>query len=485
MKKLIYLLLVLGILQLAVALLTYGFSLYDDEAIWHYMGRSWLRMGIAPYRESFDNKTPLIWLIYGISDLLFGVNYWFPRVLGTIVEMIGVWYVYKIALHLAGRRTGIIAMTMYGLALLWRCTEGRFPSLTETFEVTFINIAVFLALAAKGKRSYVASGLAAGVAIAFRLTGLVPAAAIFLFSIRKRGALTFAASAAACIAALVAMTLLAGIHLRDLWQFAFLINFQRGQPFDYHLYLTRLTRAFFHCELVCFYPLALLYFLMTRKADILLAWLIGGCLYILMLGTFSEAYFKDILPPLAIAAAAAVDVLVTKANISFGKALAVIWICFLPKDTEPFFSAMEITDPGATTGRSQDYCSPPYPPLTNYARKQVGLWIKTNTRSNEIVYVPTPTVLVYTERRCPALYFSAGAEWAAARRSFYHQMTINQPDLIALPLNTGNEANVTAEQRDYMHNLARSAAYRTDTCINGYAIYRKVRSITESSMLSR
>lgn len=475
MKKAIYLLLILGLLQLAVSLFTYGFSLYDDEAIWHYMGRSWLRMGIAPYQVSFDNKTPLIWLIYGISDLLFGVNYWFPRVLGTIVEIIGVWYVYKIALHLAGRRTGIMAMTMYGLALLWRCTEGRYPSLTETYEVTFINIAIFLALTANGKKSYVASGLAAGFGIAFRLTGLTGAGAIFLFSFRKRGAITFAASAAVCFAVLLALPLLFGIHLKDLWQFSFLINFQRGQPFDYHLYWTRLTRAFFHCELVCFYPLALLYFLMTRKADILLTWLIGGCVYILLLGTFSEAYFKDILPPLAIAAAAAVDTLATKANISFGKTLAVIWICFFPKETEPFFSAEEIGDPGVTTGTSQAYCSPPYPPLTNYARKQVGLWIKANTRPDEIVYVPTPTVLVYTERRCPALYFSAGAEWETARHSFYHQISINTPDLIALPLNTGNEANVTAEQRDYMHNLANSAAYRVDTCINGYTIYRKAK----------
>ena len=472
MKKLIYLLLVLGALQLAVALLTSGFSLYDDEAMWHYMGRSWLRMGIIPYQTNFDNKTPLIWLIYGISDLLFGVNYWFPRVVGTIVEMIGVWYVYKIALHLAGRRTGIIAMTMYGLALLWRCTEGRYPSLTETFEVTFINIAIFIALTAKGKRSYIASGLSAGLGIAFRLTGLAGAGAIFLFSFRKKGAFTFAISVAACIVALVVMILLSGIHLRDLWQFGFLINFQRGEAFDLHLYLTRLTKGFFHCELACFYPLALLYFLMTRKADILLTWLIGGCLYILLLGTFSEAYFKDILPPLAIAAAATTDVLITKANISFGKALAVVWICFLPKDLEPFFAAYELIKPAESTGTSQSYCTPPYPPLTNYARKRLGLWIKTNTRPDDIVYVPTVTVLVYTERPCLALYFSVGADWEAARIAFYHQMTIKKPELIALPLNPGNEITVNPEQRDYMHNLARSAEYRTDTCINGYVIYR-------------
>jgi hypothetical protein len=474
MKKLLGLLLVLGMLQLAVSLLTFGFSLYDDEAIWHYIGRTWLRMGIIPYQQSFDNKTPLIWLVFGFSDLLFGVNYWFPRLLGTIVELVGVWYVFKIGAHLGGRRTGILAMTMYGLALLWRCTEGRYPSLTETFEVTFVTIAIFLTLTATGKRNFVVIGLLTGLAIAFRLTGLTAAAAIFLFSWRKRGAFTFAASAVGCGIGLVALTLLAGIHGKEFLQFGLLINFQRGQPFDPALYLTRMTRAFFHNELVCFYPLALLYFAMTRKADILLVWLVGGCLYILALGTFSEAYFKDILPPLAIAAAAAVDLLATKAGISFRKTLAVIWICFFPKDTEPLFAATEMTNPGAHTGTSESYCAPPYPPLTNYARKQVGLWIKMHTRPDDIVYVPTPTVLVYTERRCPALYFSAGANWEAARLVFYQQLANRKPDLIALPLNAGNESNVSPEQREHLHSLAQSEAYRADTCINGYSIYRLV-----------
>ena len=481
MKKLIYLLLILGLLQLAVSLFTYGFTLYDDEAIWHYIGRNWLRWGIPPYQGGFDNKTPLIFLIYGISDLLFGVNYWFPRVIGTVVETVGVWYVFKIAMYLAGRRAGIMAMTMYGLALLWRSTEGRYPSLTETYEVTLINIAVYLSLVSKGSRDHFRIGLVAGLGVAFRLTGLAGAVAIFLFSGRRRKAFNFAAGVTTCVVVLLAAAALSGVRLKDLWQYAFLNNFHgSGQPFDWRLYLTRLTKGFFHNELLFFYPLTLTYFITKRKADILLTWLTGSCCCILMLGAFSEAYFKDILPPLAIASAACIDIFGKAINLSFRKALAVIWICFFPKDTEPLFSALDRNHPGAGTGTPESYCIAPYPPLTNFARKRLGLWIKANTQPNEKVYVPTPTVLVYTERQCPIISFSAG-EWESARNTFYRQMNANKPDLLALPLNSGYEANVSAEQRNFIHSLAASPAYRADTCIYGYTIYHFVQPVTDTS----
>jgi hypothetical protein len=183
---------------------------------------------------------------------------------------------------------------------------------------------------------------------------------------------------------------------------------------------------------------------------------------------------------LAIASAACIDIFLKATNLSFRKTLAVIWICFFPKDTEPLFSALDMNHPGAGTGTPESYCIPPYPPLTNYARKQLGFWIKANTQPNEKVYVPTPTVLVYTERQCPTISFSAG-EWESARNTFYQQMNANRPNLLALPLNSGYETNVSAEQRNFIHSLAASPAYRADTCIYGYTIYRLLHPITDNS----
>ena len=70
------------ILQLLVALLSNHLNF--DEAMWQYIGRNWFRNGMVPYGGGVDNKSPLIFAVFGLSDKLFGVNCWFPRILGTV-----------------------------------------------------------------------------------------------------------------------------------------------------------------------------------------------------------------------------------------------------------------------------------------------------------------------------------------------------------------------------------------------------------------
>src|SRR5579871_5354318 len=97
------------ILQLIVAFFTYYHSLTFDEAMWQYIGRNWFRNGLVPYTGGVDNKSPMIFAIFGLSDKLFGVNYWFGRVLGALVQSVGIYYLYKLAKHIAGEQAGILA----------------------------------------------------------------------------------------------------------------------------------------------------------------------------------------------------------------------------------------------------------------------------------------------------------------------------------------------------------------------------------------
>src|SRR6476661_2989376 len=136
----IHLIIMMGILQLLVTLLTYGFTLSFAEAMWHYIGRNWFRNGLTPYSGGIDNKSPLIFAIFGLSDKLFGVNFWFPRIIGTFCQSVGLYFVYKIAKHLAGDRAGVFAVTLYGLSLLWKNTGGSYVSFTETYAGMFIII---------------------------------------------------------------------------------------------------------------------------------------------------------------------------------------------------------------------------------------------------------------------------------------------------------------------------------------------------------
>ena len=110
------------ILQLLVALLPNHLNF--DEAMWQYIGRNWFRNGLVPYSGGVDNKSPLIFALFGLSDKLFGVNCWFPRIVGTACQSAGIYYVYKIAKHIASDYAAIFSITIYGLSLLWKSTDG-------------------------------------------------------------------------------------------------------------------------------------------------------------------------------------------------------------------------------------------------------------------------------------------------------------------------------------------------------------------------
>src|SRR5687767_14946936 len=109
------LILLLAFLQLIVALFTNTLTFTHEESMWHYIGRNWFRHGMTPYEGGIDNKSPFLFAIYGVSDWLFGINYWFPRVVGIVVQSVGIYYLYKIARHLAGDRAGLFALSLYGL----------------------------------------------------------------------------------------------------------------------------------------------------------------------------------------------------------------------------------------------------------------------------------------------------------------------------------------------------------------------------------
>ena len=473
-RKLFYLFLVLVILQLAVTLLTYGFALYVDEAVWHYIGRNWFRHGLVPYKGGYDNKTPLIFLIYGISDRLFGVNYWFPRVVGTLVQSVGIWYLYRIALHLGGRRTGILAVSMYGLSVLWQSTNGRFASMTETYEVACVIISVYFFLKAKRGTDYFISGLLAGLGFAFRFTAVGALLTLLLFSLRRgwRSTLYLGAGLMTCLGVLAGAAWLAGIDLGELWNFTFADNFRPGSILnrDPTRFIELFMKGFFHSELILFYPTLVAWFLIKKRIDLLGGWLLGGCLCICALGVFAEAHFKDILPPLSLIGALTIGQLLEKYGLSFRKTLAVIWICFFPKSAEPILCIRNMLVPAVVTSHS---CRPPYSPLDNYSRKQLGLWIKANTGIHDKVYVANyaPAILVYTERLCPSIYFTT-TETEKAKKTFYREMNENKPDLVAVPLCADYNTNVSAEQRTFIQNFVSSSDYRADTCLYNHMIYR-------------
>jgi len=66
-----------GLLFSAVSL-AYPFG--RDQGLYHYVGREWFH-GALPYRDMMDQKTPVIYFVFGLANALFGEHLWSVRVL--------------------------------------------------------------------------------------------------------------------------------------------------------------------------------------------------------------------------------------------------------------------------------------------------------------------------------------------------------------------------------------------------------------------
>ena len=465
--------LLLVILQLAVALLTDGFALSFDEAMWHYIGRNWFRNGLAPYSGGVDNKSPLIFAVFGLSDKLFGVNYWFPRVLGTVVQSVGIHYVYKIAKYVADHRTGIFAVSIYGLSLLWHGTGGKYVSYTETYEVTFIILAFYKSLTAQNKGDMFVSGLLAGIAIAFRLTAVFAVAAILIGCVRKNRSFIFpfCTGTLSALGCLLLIAFFAGINIRMMLDHMVLDNFTSGSATDHSFAwkLHNFADKFIWSAMPIFYPFLSWYLFFKRRVDPFVLWFVFALIGIAAVGIFDAVHLKEVLPPLAIMSAACIGYFIDNYKLSPAIFVVAMTLIFFPKSMEQvrniklLFSEKPKTD---------QVCSPPYTIPGEGTRKLLGQWVRDNTNPSDMVFVAGfgAQVQVYTERISPTIYFNV-TQTPAARQRFYSDMKHNKPAMVLVPLFPEYKQQVGADLCNFVDSLV-TVNYRLMECRYNYNVYR-------------
>jgi 4-amino-4-deoxy-L-arabinose transferase-like glycosyltransferase len=331
------LIITLALLQLSMSLLYFHFTF--DEAMWEYIGRNWFRHGLVPYTGGVDNKSPLIYLLFGLSDKLFGANYWFPRLVGTFVQSAGIYFVYKIATRLANEQAGIFAVTVYGLSLLWKSTDGVDVSLTQTYAVTFILMAVYGCISGTKGKEFFLAGLLAGLGFGFRFSAGFGIAAICVFLFRKSLKFTvyFLTGLISSVLAQAILLYLSGVNLFDFLAYAFTDNFGSGSITDRNFTwrLENFVHAFFYTELILFYPLVAAYFFIRKKVDFLAVWLICEFIGINVLSMYATAHFKNLLPVLSIMSGLSISHLIETYKVPLKPLLVIVWISFFPKTLEP------------------------------------------------------------------------------------------------------------------------------------------------------
>jgi len=472
--QVLYVIIILALLQLFVTLLTNGFALSPDEATWHYIGRNWFRNGLIPYHGGVDNKSPLIFVVFGLSDKLFGVNYWFPRVFGTMCQSIGIYYLYKIAKKIAGWRAGMLAISFYGLSVLWHGVDGRYVSYTETYDVMFTIISFYFFLSSKRQKGFFISGFIAAMGLGFRLSAFFSITALFIASRHKKRIYTlmFCLGILSGILFLALIGFLAGIDLHEFYTYALIDNFGAGSTTDHDFWwrMVQFYNMFFYSELILFYPLLLVYLFVKRRVDWLVLWIIFVFIGINVVGNYARVDLKELLPAMALTGAFVLAHLINLYNISMKQVMLIIWICFSSKLVEPLLNFQRVF-----TGefqKAENFCHEPFIQPDESASRQLGLWIKSNTSPGEKVLVAGygAQVQVYAERISPSIYFCA-TQTKLAKERFFNDIKRGKPEMILVPLFPEYKQFINADLRTYIDELV-AKDYYFDRCMFNYNIYK-------------
>jgi hypothetical protein len=462
---------ILVVIQLAIAFFTEPMIFTHEEAMWQYIGRNWIRNGMVPYAGGIDNKSPLIFFIFGISDRLFGVNFWFPRLLGIAVQSAGIFLLYKIALKTIGHRAGLFAISFYGLSLAWRTTGGKYVSFTETYAIACILGAVYVSILFRNHRQIFFGGMMAGFGLGFRLSavfGILPLLVLNLNRSRKTGCIFFLGILSATVFLLLC-GLWAGIGLNEYIFYGFTDNFGSGSPTSHSAAWEAqgFADGFFYSELILFYPAVVAYFFLKKGADFLKGWLMSEFIGIVILGIYARNHFKDLLPVMSLMAAFVVDRLIENNRMAPRRFLLGVWILFFPKTFEPLFAIKKFFLPGSSPSAQNGISV-----WDENKKKDIGLWIRNHTDSRDRVFVAGygAQIQVYSERLSPSVYFNV-TQTSFAKNRLYADLLSNKPTLLVIPLSDTYAGSVDKDIRSYIQTLAANN-YRLDTCLYQYNIYK-------------
>jgi hypothetical protein len=418
--------------------------LNEDEGIWFYIGRVWLSDNIPPYVGTSDNKTPAIFLVFGLSNLLAGVTIWLPRLIG-VASMVGASVVlYFIAQRLLSREAGAIAMCLFGLTMAWGLMDGPYTAQTESFLVLLVSAGFFCLIIARSThdRKHLAlllsAGLCVGMAINFKEIAVTSAAALSLFCLfeglssqRSSGQILRDLTAiVAGILLAIGLSLLpllaSGVSVAQYWQGAWLILLEPGTG-NPNLQ-NRIQRAFatwMRKDLLWLYLPLLVFIVQKRSAQThgipywgILAWLALEFAGTNASGFYYGHHLKQVMPPLAIASGLGIALVLERWRadaLLYQKIVAAVLICLVivyfpyyiirwPPGLVHLIRTEVLYQKARWSGSQSE-------PRDH--DEAVGLWLKTYTSAEDYVYLwgtsyiaaNRHAVLAYSQRRAPTKYF--------------------------------------------------------------------------------
>jgi len=333
------LLLLLSFVLLCLFSLTYD-PMYYDEGMWNYIGQGWALHGSPPYTGAVENKTPGIFLVFALSNLLFGVNVFFPRLLGVLSLVAASYALYRFTKTIYGHLAGVFSLLLFSWTMCWYSMDGMYTSTTESFMVLFEILSFLLLLMTRFEKAsgqlgkIFLSGACMGLAMAFKQIAVMNAMALFLFALQglwKRDrffpnlvlyALFLAAGIITASLLSYLPLLFSGLGLMDYIQGGWLILLQEGLSPDPGERTWKLFQAWSQNKVLLFYPFLFLF--LINKSNLqrsgvpfwgLLTWMFFSFLAVNASGRYYGHQFKQLIPSLSVTSGIALAFLLQEANL--------------------------------------------------------------------------------------------------------------------------------------------------------------------------
>jgi hypothetical protein len=469
-------------------------SFHFDEAAWAYIGRAWFGHGLKPYLEAFDNKTPGIFILYGISYSLFEVNIWFPRVIASLALAGTAVTVTRLCMTVSGNNiTAILSGTIFICTVSWKSFGWRYLVETESFVIFFVTLAYwFLCRYDKCRvnKMLILSGLMIGFAIAFKQTAILSLFAVmivmfFVFRVQLRECFLFCVSTLFAYLVISFPVLLSKVSLTDyLYHTWILIFFSGGAgPVDYSLpwRLNGFLQAFFMKRIVLFYPL-FLYALVKLRPWIekrfwllLLTWLGVEFIALNASGSYATHHFRLLAPPLAIIAAMIISDLLRNLQryANFLRPpiavtlVVIIWFPYYPQipiNIQRHLKGEEV--PEETCHINGQFPS-------DGQRRWVGRWIKRNTHEDDYIFVAGASAaeMIYSERISSSRFFSTFPIPQHMEVHLKKDLEAKPPRVVLVPSYSGYRLCSSNAIRQSITEFLIAKKYEQNGCLNGYDIY--------------
>lgn len=440
---------------------TIDIPMTTDEGIWNYIGHSWVNHGISPYVGSVENKTPGIFYLHAIPNLLFGVNFWFSRVLAILSVAATSMVLYFIGKNLYSKLAGALAMFLFGVTMSWPLMGGFSPAHTETFMILFTVIAFFFIIRAREPEKRILnifiSGLSIGAAIAFKqvaILGLAGIAAYYLFSRKIHyksavyffvilgGGVTFATFLS------IIPLLLAGVSFYDYIDGAWLILLERGSsPLSLYERFLHFSKVWLS-EMIIFYPFVALFILNRKKmleAGIPFAGIVSLAFFDFLAVNASGFYFyhqlRQLIPSMALISGIVISSMLSAKNFTFKWSGLYDYFPHINKFSEAKLKTLAIIVIMVFWFLPFKILAMRYPePATISLLKQnnkFGLFLKDNTRADDRVYIwgwHGTQIQAYSERASPSRYFnSIFIRKPGAEKELIGDLKARPPRFVLLP----------------------------------------------------